>query len=370
MIVAGEASGDSLGAELVHEIKTLEPEISFWGFGGDTMSAEGVEIVSHISELSVMGIIQVIRHIPKMFERLDKLAEDAVSRETRGAVLIDYPDFNLRLAKRLHKAGIPVVYYVSPQIWAWRMGRIRKIKKYVEKMLAILPFEEKIYKNKGVPVSFVGHPFLDSVKPQKSPEDFKKENMLESPLLLLLPGSRKQEVESLIEPMIEAFQILKKKIENLNGAIIIAKNLPENLFEKALGIDGLKLVRGSARDAMFASTAAICCSGSATLECAVAGIPHVIVYRTDRISAFIFKSLIRTKFIGLSNLVAGYEIAPELLLEECNPERLSNAVFPWLTNDEVNQQKRNELSEIKAKLGSPGASRRAAQEIVEIFSRK
>ena len=239
LIVAGEPSGDALGGPLAEHILELHPNTNLWGYGGSKMSRAGVEILTHVSELSIMGFRDVVGRLPEMFRRMDNLAETAVERGADGAVLIDYPGFNIRLAERLAKRGIPVVYYVSPQIWAWKPGRIKKLAKSISRMLTILPFEEELYRAEGVPVTYVGHYFVDEVKPTTFPSKFREEHDLREPILLMLPGSRKQEVSRLLNVMIEAFKILKKRMPELILCIAgcLAQEMGVRLFERFPDLD-------------------------------------------------------------------------------------------------------------------------------------
>ncbi len=363
LIIAGEPSGDALGGPLAKHIFELKPDLHMWGYGGDSMSKAGVEILTPVGELAVMGFRDVVGRLPEMFRRMSSLTEEAVRRNADGAVLIDYPGFNIRLAERLAKHGIPIVYYVSPQVWAWKPGRIKKLAKSISRMLTILPFEKELYEEEGVPVSYVGHYFVDEVIPTIEPSEFRRNLQFDEPLLLILPGSRKQEVSRLLEIMIEAFSILKSQIPDLTGLVVKAPDLPDSLFEYDL--PDLKMIEGEAINAMFASTAALCCSGSATLQCAVAGLPHVITYRTDPLSVTIFRSLVRTDFIGLSNLVAGKGVSPEFIQSDATPRNLAEAVKPYIIDNRKRTSTIEELNKIKKLLGAPEASKRAAKAVIE-----
>lgn len=368
LIVAGEPSGDALGGPLANHILDLRPDIHLWGYGGDEMRKAGMEILSPVSELAVMGFSDVLSRLPEMFRRLKVLACEAENRKADGAVLIDYPGFNIRLAERLSKRGIPVVYYVSPQVWAWKPGRIKKLSTSICRMLTILPFERELYENENVPVTYVGHYFVDKVQPTVEPAQFRAKLGLNEPLLLILPGSREQEVSRLLNTMIEAYDILKSRLPELNGLIVKAPELPDSLFD--FDRPQLEIIQGVSVNAMFASTAALCCSGSATLQCALAGLPHVITYRTDVLSATIYRSLVKTDFIGLSNLVAGREVSPELIQRDATAHNMANAILPFLVDGEKRAAKVEEMIAIRDKLGEPGASERAAQAVVsEIYGK-
>lgn len=367
LIVAGEPSGDTLGAPLAEGIHNIDSDIQLWGCGGDGMRESRVNLHTHIRDLSVMGFTEVVARIPAMLKKIDNIAKLAVQRKTSGAILIDYPGFNLRLAKKLTQNGIKVVYYVSPQIWAWKPGRIDKIRQCVDHMMVILPFEKEIYEKAKIPVTFVGHPFIDLIKPSLNRRDFRKKYNLEEPILLLLPGSRTQEIESLLRPMLSASKMLSLEIPHLQTIIAKAANSNSELFTIAQNIPNTRIIENDTTNAMFASTAAICCSGSATLQCSIASLPHVIAYRASKLSAFIYKQFIQTDFVGLTNHIAGKELAPELLQEKATPKNFAEAVKNWLIDSSSRQKKSRELNEIVKLLGQPGSSKRAAKKSIEII---
>jgi len=370
LIVAGEPSGDNIAGPLVKHILAKYPNIDFWGFGGENMRRAGVDTLCDISELSFMGFAEVVRHIPAMFNRLRILKKTAIERNCSGAILVDYPGFNLRLAERLYKANIPIVYFVSPQIWAWKYNRINIIRKCISKMLVILPFEETIYTDAGIPVKFVGHPFVSTVNTNKKHDDIRRQFGIEhgSKVLLILPGSRSQEVAGLIKPMIGAYKLLSPKIPNLKCIVARSSNVENKYYNPAENIDNIIIAENMAVEAMFISDAAITCSGSATLQCTCAGLPHVITYVTNPITAMIYKNFIRTKFIGLTNLVAGYSAVPEVLLRDATAENLASTIYPYLDDDQVNKNKRRELLQIKDKLGSGDVFRIASEEAITALS--
>lgn len=364
LIVAGEPSGDNLAGPLVEKIRTKMPDIDFWGFGGQKMRTAGVETLCDVRELAIMGFAEVIRHLPAMLGRLKLLENEALRRKPRGAILVDYPGFNIRLAERIARHGIPVVYFVSPQIWAWKFERIKKIKRSVAKMLVILPFEEAIYREASVPVSFVGHPFVDSVAPDVEPLEFRMKLGIDGKFLLLLPGSRTQEVSRLLTPMVKAHEILAEKIPGLKSVVARSTNVPIEIYAPATARRDIIIADDIIPTAMFSADAAISCSGSATLQCTCASLPHVITYKTNCISGMVYRNVIRTKFVGLTNLVAGREIAPELLQNNATPENLANAVYPLLADEIANSRMRGDLSAVRASLGKGGVIERAASEVM------
>ncbi|MCK5832272.1 lipid-A-disaccharide synthase [bacterium] len=369
LIVAGEPSGDNIAGPLVECVKEIKPRIEFWGFGGKAMALRGVEILCDVSELAFMGFAEVIRHLPSSYRRLNELQREAIERKPKGAILIDYPGFNLKLAEKLAKQGIPVVFFVSPQIWAWKYNRIHKIKKYVSKMITILPFEAEIYRKEGIPVNYVGHPFVDMIKPTVKSIEFKQRYGIDGKLLLLLPGSRAQEVSRLIGPMLGAYQILSRENTSLKAIVARSSNVDIKLYDSAIAREGVTVATDIAMDAMFSADSAISCSGSATLQCMCAKLPHVITYKTNYLSASIYRSVVKTDYIGLTNLVAGYSVVPEVLLGDTTPANLAAAVRPWIFDGEANSSKRQELESIRAKLGETGVFSRAAKEIVStLFS--
>ncbi len=372
IIVAGEASGDMRAAELVNALKSLSSDIQFSGVGGDCMQKAGVELFEHITSLAVIGISEVIKNlgrIKKVFEHtlaeIDRIKPNAV-------VLVDYPGFNLRLASELKKRHIKVIYYVSPQVWAWRQGRIHTIKKIVDRMLVFFPFEKELYAKFGMNVDYVGHPLVDEISAKggpasgwQSPVDILQSIGLSSQERItigLLPGSRHKEVDRHLPAMLEAAQKLYSKNNNYQFLLLKASTIErsslENLIPPSLP---LKIFEGNPYAAINAIDAAIVASGTATLETGLLGKPMVIIYKTSWITYAIAKNVIKIPYIGLVNVVAGKKIVPELIQNDCNPENIATHVEDILKNKEIVE----ELRKVKTALGEPGASLRAAQIVLQ-----
>ncbi len=365
VIVAGEASGDLHGANLVREMKALDPSLSFRGVGGRRLEGEGVGLVAQSSEMAVVGITEVftkIRFILGVFSRLRKML-----RKERPdlLVLIDYPDFNLRLAAAAKAAGVPVFYYISPQVWAWRKSRVHQIRRVVDRMAVILPFEKAFYADMGLTVHFVGHPLLDVVKRsqprEKSLADFGLQD--KQPIVSLLPGSRDKEIRSLLPVMLSAAVLLKENYPEAQFILPLADTVDPRMVDQIIRTYPLPVtvVSGQIYDAVGLADVALVASGTATLETALLEIPMVIVYRISALTAAIGKRLIRLDHIGLVNIIAGKTLVPELIQEDVNALRLADEAMKILSDRKRYGDIRKGLAEIRNKLGKPGASCRAAQ---------
>ena len=363
LIVAGETSGDIHAAKLVAEMKKIEPNLSFFGIGGNRMADEGVEILTHIDEMSFMGFIEVIKHIPRIKRVMDRLKSEVSDRKAPLAILVDYPGFNLRLAKRLKSADFSpqpkVFYYISPQVWAWGAERIPKMAEIIDLMAGIFPFEEETYAGSGLNFHFVGHPLLDEMDSFVTKEEFFTKHGLnpEISLIALLPGSRTQEVSRILPPMIDTVEIIGKKYE-CQFAVGASDSVKQSLYDSfTQGI----IVRNDTRNLMKHSTLVITASGTATLETAIAGTPMVVVYKMHPLNFMIGKRLVKLQNIALVNLVAGEEIVPELIQNEVVPSKIAYEAFRILSNRQIQDEMQGKLAEVKRKLGEPGASRRAAE---------
>ena len=310
LIVAGEVSGDIQGGKLVKAIKELSPEIKIAGIGGDNMSSAGMELLRSVDEMSFLGFTEIIKHLPFVRKVMNELLKWIEIERPKIVLLIDYPGFNLRLAEKAKKLGCKIIYYISPQIWAWGKGRIKKIAGVVDQMIVIFPFEEELYRNAGVAVEFVGHPILENLEVNSSKEDFFSENDLDSDEILigLLPGSRTQEVESLYKTMIDAVELLKSEFPNAQSITAKSPVLDNAVYDKIAGNDRLKQTNKT-YDVMKHSDLLFVASGTATLESACFGTPFIVVYRVSPISWFIGKMLVKIDSIGLVNIVAGKKIA-------------------------------------------------------------
>lgn len=371
LIIAGESSGDIHAAGLVKEMRALNPGLKFVGLGGGRMVKEGVEIIAHIDELAFMGFVEVVRHIPRMKRLMKRLLAETVRREIELAVLVDYPGFNLRLAKGLKSLPLrqrpKVFYYISPQVWAWGAGRIPGIAGTVDRMAGILPFEAETYSNSSLDFRFVGHPLIDEMAHFDSREDFLKRHGLNDnlPLIALLPGSRRQEVTRIFPAMLGASRLIKEEIE-CEFAVGASNSVGESVFGN---LGNAALVKNDTYNLMKHSSLIIAASGTATLEAAVAGTPLIVVYKTNPVNYLIGKRLVKLENIALVNLVAGERIAPELIQKEATPARIAEQALKILKNAELQEQIRISLSLVKDKLGEPGASRRAAALALELTQR-
>jgi lipid-A-disaccharide synthase len=373
MIIAGETSGDLHGGQLVKELKALDPGLEIFGIGGDRMQAGGMELFYHVRELSFMGIVEVLGHLPFIRSVMKKLEGELYARKPDAVVLIDYPGFNLRFARKVKKAGIPVVYFISPKVWAWGRGRVRKIRKFVDKMLCILPFEEEFYRGRRVNARYVGNPLMDAVNPGQNREQFHKNNGMDPkrPLLGLLPGSRKQEIEMILPVMLQTAVMLKEKDPGLQFALGLAPGMDRERIEDMIAVSGLKvaLVEGSVYDLMAHSRLLLAASGTATLEAGISGTPMIIIYKTSPLTYFIGRRLIKVPDIGLVNLVAGKRVVPEFLQGEARPGAIFLMAQVLLAEGRPRQMVMAELAKIRDILGEPGAARRAAGEIYDSLKR-
>jgi len=376
MIVAGEASGDQHAAKLVKELHRLMPgDLEFFGAAGEEMRKEGVEAVVRADELSIVGLLEIGRALPTFIRAFRSLIRAAKEREPAIAVLVDFPDFNLKLAKKLKKQGIPVVYYISPQLWAWRGHRIRSIRKFVDLMIVILPFEKEWYSDRGVVnVEYVGSPLAREIHPSVSKEDFCSKHGIDpqKPVVCLLPGSRHKEIVRILPLMLGASLEMAKSNRDIQFLIALAASRKEHEVNDAMAalsaagrtMPGvLKCIDSETYDALNASDAAAITSGTATLEAAIIGTPMVIVYKTSAINYKLLRPLISVEHFGLVNLIAGKRIARELIQGDLTVESLSSELLRILDAGE-NAKARADLAEAAEKLGHGGASKRAAEAIV------
>ena len=376
-ITAGEASGDLHGAALAAELRRRCPALELTGMGGDAMQAAGVDVRWHIREHSVMGIWEIITHLPALFRLKAEMTAAMAAERPDALVVIDYPGFNQRLAKEAKKLGIPVLSFISPAAWAWRPGRAKKTAAIVDQVAAIFPFEYDIYREAGADTVFVGHPLLDVVKPSDKPVTVLRQELgiaETAPVLLLLPGSRKQEIVRQLEPMLEAAALLKAKRPELVVLLLQASTITTGelapLIRQKLPETRLMQASGSAvYDLMRAADAAIATSGTVTLEAALCGLPTVIVYRTSPLTAWIGRRVLRIAHIGLPNIVADKRIFPELLQEQVTPENMAAAAAVFL--DKVrHEQVRADLQLVRERLGGPGAIGRVAGLALQLAQKK
>jgi len=373
MIIAGETSGDLHGGMLVEELKKIDPGLEIYGIGGDRMESAGMELIYHIREFSFMGFVEVLGHLPFIRSVFKKLEELLISRKPDIVVLIDYPGFNLRFAKIARKAGVEVIYYISPQVWAWGKKRVRLIKRLVKKMLVILPFEEKFYQRLKVPAKYVGNPLRDAVRPSLSKEEFCRQHGLNpgKHLIGLLPGSRRQEVERILPVMLQACQLLYNADQNIQFALGLAPHIDRQYIESQLERNAINvaLIENQTYDLMCHSRLALVASGTATLETGICGTPMIILYKTNLLSYIIGRSLVKLPFIGLVNLVAGKKVVPEFLQWEARPGAIFLMSRMLMDDGPPRQAVISELARIPQILGEPGAAKRAAAEGYECLKK-
>jgi len=374
MLVAGEVSGDLHGAHLIEAIQKIDPEIQFFGVGGERLKEKGMRLLHSIHSLSIVGISEAFRKWKTILNIFRELKE-AMEREAPNLLLlIDSPEFNLRLAGVARRKGIPVLYYISPQIWAWRPGRVKTIAKRVRKMVVFFSFEEPLYRAAGVDVEWVGHPLLDIVKPSLSREEALEQFGIdpEQKTVALLPGSRLEEVIRLLPPMLTSAAYLQREIPTLQFILPLAPGIS--------GIDLYPLLRdtfvpitvvnGYNYDVMALSDLIITASGTATLEAAILGKPMIILYKVSSLTYWVGRALIRVKHIGLVNLIAGREIAKELLQDEVRPEKIAEEALRLLKNPERYAKTVESLAEVRQALGEPGAADRAARIVLSLLQEK
>jgi lipid-A-disaccharide synthase len=371
LLVAGEVSGDLHGSHLVKAIHRIDPEIQFFGVGGEGLERAGMKLLYHSQSLSVVGITEVLLKLGSILKALRGLKKSLDREKPDLVILIDFPDFNLRLAKIAHRKGIPILYYIGPQIWAWRPKRIKLISRLVKKMIVLFSFEVPLYEAAGVDVEWVGHPLLDIVKPVLSKEEAFRQFGLDPNrrTVGLLPGSRIHEVERLLPPLLASAHLLQKEIPDLQFIIPLAPGIPKTMLSsrmKKISVP-LKLVEGLTHDVMNLSELLIAASGTATLEGAILGKPMIILYKVSLPSSWVARALIRVDHIGLVNLVAEKEIAPELLQREVNPQRIADEAFRILRDPILSRKMTDSMGEVRQKLGDPGAAQRAAHIVVSLL---
>jgi lipid-A-disaccharide synthase len=379
MIIAGESSGDAHGAGVVRELKKRAPALEIFGIGGDKMEREGMTLTFHVRQMSFMGFIEVLRHLP-LIRKVERTLELLLKTNRPDAVLlIDYPGFNLRFARIAKKYGIKVFYYISPQVWAWKKSRLKKMPGLIDKMMVILPFEEQLYREHGIPVEFVGHPLLEEMDVTESREEFCARIGVDPGrrIVALIPGSRHQEINSMFPPMFRAAEMLRKKypIEIVAAA---APNIPVTLYRDMANViwqgdEGrrvahadmpLKIAENSTHALMKFAWCAVVTSGTATLETGCFATPMVVVYKTSWITYWLARLVVHIKTIALVNIVAGKTVVPELIQHQANADAIARAVERYLTDDTHVASVRSELSRVMHTLGEAGASKKVADAIL------
>jgi lipid-A-disaccharide synthase len=416
LLSAGEASGDTYGAQLIEALRGLAPSSIFFGMGGEKMRAFGAELLVHANEVAVVGLVEVVKHLPDIRRRFRHLVAEAATRKPDAAILIDFPDFNLRLARELHRLGIPVFYFVSPQIWAWRTGRVKQIKKYVRKMIVIFPFEQEFYARHGVEVSYVGHPLAYVPQPQISREDFAAQHGLDphKQWIALLPGSRRKEVRLNLPMMVEAARLLQKQSNQFEFLLPVASTLNQDWLRGQLQIQGLtsQFLRAprsgdplwaegvspregrpfvdprsagsvgnlpmihltdNARATLMHARAAVVASGTATVEAALSGTPFIVVYRLAPLTWLLGRRLVKLDTFAMTNLIAGKKIVPELIQKDFTAQNVLRELNFIIPDGPARQQMEADLKMVQQRLRdskhAESPAQRAAREILEALAK-
>jgi lipid-A-disaccharide synthase len=378
LLSAGEASSDMYAARLANALRE-RTGAKFFGMGGPRMAEAGVDLIADYHEVAVVGITEVLHKIPAVVAVQNRLARAAGRRRASLAILVDSPGTHLGVARRLKKKRIPVGYFIGPQVWAWRAGRVRVVRRLVNRMVVIFPFEEKIYRDAGVPVDFVGHPLVDVVHPTMTRDEFAARHGLdpERPIVTLLPGSRQNEIVQNYPRLVAACELLARDAR-ASGALqfvhVAAHGLAPELFASPGERSGsessrvdIHRIEGSAYDALAAADCAIVASGTATVEAALLGTPMVVIYRVAPFTAAILRRMVKAPFIGMVNLIAGRRIVPELIQEDFTSEALAAEVRYILESPEGRDQMKSDLAEVRIKLGTGGAIDKAADIFAGMF---
>jgi lipid-A-disaccharide synthase len=371
LVSCGEPSGDLYGAELVRHLRQRVGDLDVYGLGGDRLQDQGARLAGHVRELAVVGLWEVVSHLPRLRRVFREVLAEVDAKRPDVAVLVDYPDFNLRLARELRRRDIPVVYYVSPQVWAWRRGRMSAIRDVVSRMLVIFPFEEAVYREAGVPVTFVGHPLVDLVRPAEDRAAFLGACGLDPdrPVVAILPGSRPKEVAHNLAPLAVAAERLRQAKPDVQVLVALAPSLDRIPMERAFARSGARLVAGATHAALGASRLALIASGTATVEAALLGVPMVVVYRVSPLTYALGRPLVSVPHFAMVNLVAGRAIVPELMQSDFTPERVAAEAIDLLSDPARYERTRRDLEEVRRRLGVPGASARASALVAAILDR-
>jgi lipid-A-disaccharide synthase len=370
LLSCGEASGDLYAGALTRELRALEPSAAVAGLGGPQLEAAGGTLIDDYRDISATGLIEPLSKLPRLVEARKRLVDWARAERPDALVLIDFSGFNLRLAPAIKALGVPIVYYISPQIWAWRRKRLETIKTIADRVLVIFPFEEPIYRDAGIPVEFVGHPLIDLAQPSAPRGQFLAARGLtpDAPTVAILPGSRTSEVARILPRLIEAADHIRVAVPTAQFVLARAPRLPDRLFDAARGGAGdrLAVVEGDADAVLASADVALTASGTATVQTALHDTPMVIVYRLSAVSYQLLRRLVSVDAIGMVNLIAGERIVPELVQDEFTPDAVAREAVSMLTDRARSARIRQGLARVREKLGGPGASRRAAEAILRI----
>jgi lipid-A-disaccharide synthase len=375
LIIVGEASGDLHGASLIRELIKLDSSLKIFGIGGDKMKAEGMELIYHINKMAFLGFVEVIKHLPFIKKVQRDLIEEVKKRKVKEVVLIDYPGFNLSIAKKLKQLEpelkLDLIYYITPQVWAWGKGRVNKIRELFKKVLVVFPFEEKFFKEKNVNAEYVGHPLIQEINAY----DFISRNLLDKKfdldpakeILLILPGSRKQEVKSIFP---EAIKAASKIADELDMQIVVAcsSNIDEKVFYELTNIKNFKVIKDLTYDLLKHAKFGIVKSGTSTLEAGLLELPMVIVYKTSLMTYVIGKSLVKIKNFGMANILLDEKVVPELIQNEANADNIYDESKNILSDDDLYEDIKRKLSRIKRVLGDKDAPKNAAKIIYSLLN--
>lgn len=365
-IIAGEASGDLHASNLIKEIVKRDSQADFRAWGGDLMARQGAEIVKHYRDLAFMGFIEVVLNLPAILGNLRFCKRDLIDYQPDVLILVDYPGFNLPIARFAHQQGIKVVYYISPQVWAWKKGRVKTIRKVVDKMLVILPFEKSFYADHDLAVDFVGHPLLDAIQSLPEKSDFISDNKLdERPIIALLPGSRKQEISKMLEGMLMVIPYFP----DYQFVVAAAPSIDPAVYIKLTAGSQVKFVQNQTYRLLSHATAALVTSGTATLETALFNVPEIVCYKANRLSYEIARRIVDIKFISLVNLIMDKEVVKELIQNDFNHQNLIRELELILHDEQHKARMLSDFQLLKTQLGGPGASARAAGLVIDFLNK-
>jgi lipid-A-disaccharide synthase len=386
LVVAGEASGDDHAARLVAAIREFCPAAEFLGVGGEEMSSQGVRILTPASDLAVVGLMEVVGHLPAIWQALRNIGKVLKTARPDLVILVDFPDFNFWVARLAKYYRVPVLYYISPQVWAWRTYRVRTLARLTDRLVVIFPFEADFYRQQGVTVSYVGHPFRETLPPLTDRRTFLAQHGLdpEALTIALLPGSRAGEIERHLPTILKAAHLIHQSIPETQFILPLASTAPADLVQSMVSGEGgvgagfkpaptalrLRIIPGQAYQALGAAHVAVVASGTATVEAALAAVPTVIVYRVSPLTFAVGRRLVRVEHVGMANLLAGERIFPELLQDDFTPARLAREVLSLIQDPGRMMAVRRGLATVIRRLGGPGASRRAARVAVELMDSK
>ncbi len=369
LLSCGEPSGDLYAGALVGALRSLQPRIDVFGLGGSCFAAAGGRLISDYRGLAVTGLTEAVAKLPRSLDTLRRLQEAARRERPEALVAIDFPDFNFRLARRVKALGIPVAYYISPQIWAWRPGRLKTIREIADRVLVIFPFEEELYRRAGVPVEFVGHPLVELAKPSAPRGTFLRSIGLhpDAPTVAVLPGSRPNEVGRILPDLVRAAARIRQRVDATQFVFARAPNLDDDLFAPARGLSGSAVVEGDTDAAIASSDVVLTASGTATVQTALHDKPMVVVYRLSPLTYRLGRRLVMVDTFAMANLIAGERVVPELIQDGFTPDAVATEAVSMLTDAARVARIRQGLARVRQKLGGPGASRRAAAAVLRLM---